>query len=82
MAKTKVTRAGSGRTKGSFSFVKIPLKDLVAKFADQTTPITVGRKFAQQMGFTNITSAPANEIAGSIVGQTPATKVGAQVTEL
>lgn len=82
MKSTKVTRPGSGRTKGSFSFVKLPLSALTAKFADPATEITVGRKFAEAMGFKDLTSAPASQIAGSIEGKTDATKVGATVTEL
>ena len=49
--KPKMRRPGSGRTKGSFSFVRIPLSELNKKFADQTTPITVSRMWAQQCGF-------------------------------
>lgn len=79
---SKVKRPGSGRTKGSFSFVKIPLSALKAKFADDTTEITVGRKFAEQMGFKDLASAPANQIADSIQGKTEATKVGVLTQEL
>ena len=78
----KIKRTGSGRTKGSFSFVKITLAELNAKFADQTTPIVVGRKFAEGVGFAGLTAAPANQTMDSIQGQTPATKVGAKVTDL
>lgn len=79
----KVTRKGSGRTKGSFSFVKVSLEDLQSKVADTKTPmIVISRKWAEQVGFTNIKSAPAVDIAGSIEGQTPATKIAAKVQEL
>lgn len=78
----KITRKGSGRTKGSFSFVKVPLKDLTGKFNDATTPILVSRKWAEQVGFVGLTSAPAANVYNSIQGQTPATKVAATVTSL
>lgn len=79
---TKVTRKGSGRTKGSFSFVKITLADLNAKFADQTTPVVVGRKWAESCGFTGLVANPANATLQSIQGQTPETRVAAVVSDL
>lgn len=82
MANTKITRKGSGRTKGSFSFVKITLADLKAKFADDTTPIVVSRKWAEACSFTNLVANPANTTLDSIQGQTPATHVAATVTDL
>lgn len=81
-AKPKVTRPGSGRTAGSFSFVKIPLKDLRAKFADETTMIVVGRKWAESVGFEGLTAAPAKNITESIQGQTPESKVQAKIVDL
>lgn len=78
----KITRKGSGRTKGSFSFVKISLADLNAKFSDPSQPITVGRKFAEACGFAGLSSGPANAINDSIQGQTPATRVGVVVSDL
>ena len=82
MPNAKTTRKGSGRTKGSFSFVKITLADLNAKFADTTTPVVVGRKWAESCGFTGLVSNPANSTLESIQGQTPATHVAATVTDL
>jgi len=82
MTNTKVTRKGSGRTKGSFSFVKITLADLNAKFADTTTPIVASRKWAESCGFTGLIANPANATLDSIQGQTPATHVTATVTNL
>ena len=72
----RVTRKGAGRTVGSFSFVKVPLSDLVAKFADQTTQIVVGRKFAEAIGL-QVTSAPANEINAAIQAQAAPVEVKA-----
>jgi hypothetical protein len=81
--KPKVRRPGSGRTKGSFSFVKVSLKDLQSKIADQDSAIIIiSRKWAEQVGFTNIHSAPVTDITGSIEGQTPNTKIAAKVQEL
>lgn len=82
MSNTRTTRKGSGRTKGSFSFVKIPLADLNAKFADMTTPVVVSRKWAESCGFTGLIANPANATLDSIAGQTPATHVTATVTNL
>lgn len=78
----KVTRKGSGRTPGSFSFVKITLADLNAKFADQSTPIVVGRKFAETAGFTGLVANPAKSMYDSIQGLTPATTVASTVIDL
>jgi hypothetical protein len=79
---SKVKRPGSGRTKGSFSFVAIPLSDLMAKFADTTTPIVVSRKFAETVGFTGLVSKPADSTLGSIEGKTPNSAVTAKVHDL
>jgi len=76
------TKKGSGRTKGSFSFVKIPLKDLMAKFADPNTQVVVGRKWAEACGFDGLVSNPATTTMASIEGVTPATHVNVVVSEL
>lgn len=80
-ANTRATRKGSGRTKGSFSFVKITLADLAGKFADTTTPIMVSRKWAEQVGFTGLTANPANTTLDSIQGSVPTPKVQATVVD-
>lgn len=72
---------GSGRTAGSFSFVTVTLKDLNAKFADQTQPIVISRKFAQNVGFENLNSFPVQTITGKIEGLTPDTKIAAEVID-
>ncbi len=72
--KTKVKRPGAGRVKGSYSFVMIPLADLNAKIADQTTQIKISRLWAQTLGF-QVVSAPANELTKSIEGKLPGTGV-------
>jgi len=82
MANKNTTRKGSGRTKGAFSFVLIPLKDIKGKFADDSTPIKVSRLWAQECGFTGLTTAAANELTQQTLGQTPTTKVGVKETEL
>lgn len=79
---SKIKRPGSGRTKGSFSFVSIPLSDLIAKFADTKTPIVVSRKFAETVGFTGIVAKPAGSTLESIEGKTPTSAVTAQVHNL
>ena len=78
----KVTRKGSGRTKGSFSFVKVTLAELNAKFADPNQPVVIGRKWAEEVGFNGLTAAPANQTMDSIQGQTPKTAVTATVNLL
>ena len=61
MKNTKsTTRNGSGRTKGSFSFVKIPLIELVSKFNGSPTDIVVRRKWAEANGFVGLTAAPVD----------------------
>lgn len=82
MTKHKITRKGSGRTKGSFSFVKISLSDLNAKFADKNTPVLVGRKWAEQVGFQGISSAPAVKLVEQIQGSIPEVKASITVTDL
>ena len=77
-----VTRKGSGRTKGSFSFTKITLADLNSKFADKTTPIVLSRKWAEQLGFTGLNSISAINTMESIQGVTPATAVAVTATDL
>jgi hypothetical protein len=79
---TGVKRKGSGRTKGSFSFVKITVNDLLAKFADHTTPVVVSRKWAESCGFQGLISNPANATLDSIQGETPATRVAAVAVDL
>jgi hypothetical protein len=76
------TRKGSGRTKGSYSFVKIPLSTINAKFADPNQPIVVGRKWAEECGFDGLVSKPANSTLDSIQGQTPATHVATTIVDL
>ena len=82
MKNTKTKKQGSGRTKGSFSFVKISLDDLNAKFKDTTTPIVVSRKYAEQVGFTNLTSTSAKGTFESIQGTEASQTVAAVVTDL
>lgn len=79
---TVSTRKGSGRTKGSYSFVKLTVQQLLDKFADKTTPVVVGRKWAESCGFTGLVANPANATLDSIQGQTPATHVATSVTDL
>jgi hypothetical protein len=73
---------GSGRRAGSFSFVTLPLESILGKFADKTTPVIVSRKWAESLGFTDLVAKPADATTDSILGQTPATKIGVVVTEI
>lgn len=51
MSNKKVTRVGSGRTKGSVSFVTVELGELCAKIADPKTRIKVSRLQMEALGF-------------------------------
>lgn len=65
MSKTKITRKGSGRTKGSYSFVTVTLAELNAKFAPDTK-IVIGRKWGEVVGFKGLTqSAPLKPLAAT-----------------
>jgi hypothetical protein len=75
----KIKRPGSGRTKGSFSFVTVTMKDLNTKFADPEMPVIISRKWAEQVGFKDIVSKPATDTIHSIEGKTPETKVPAKI---
>lgn len=77
----KVKRPGAGRTKGSYSFVKIPIASLLAKFADQSTPVVVSRKWAEACGFEGYAANPMKDTMVSIEGKTPETKVNVAVEE-
>jgi hypothetical protein len=79
----KVKRPGSGRTKGSFSFVNISLGDLRKHLNDaDAVPIRVSRKWAEQAGFKELTSAPVKDLTGAIEGKTPETQAAVKVTDL
>lgn len=72
----KTSRPGSGRTKGSFSFATLTLAQLNGKFSDPNMPIQVGRKWAENTGFTGLVLAPAKKlvaVAQPPVAQTVAT---------
>ena len=70
MKHTKVRRVGSGRTKGSFSFVPVTLAALNAKFADKETKVLMSRKQAQMFGFENLVTGTVGQLTESIAGQT------------
>ena len=82
MNMSKIKRPGSGRTKGSFSFVKVSLQALNDKFADKSTSIVVSRKFAETVGFTGLIANPANHTLESIAGAVPDNTVAVKVTNL
>ena len=75
-------KIGSGRTKGSFSFVPVTLAALKAKFADDTTKILMSRKQAQMFGFENLVTGTVGELTESIAGQTEQTAPKVHVVEL
>lgn len=62
--KTRITRVGSGRTKGSFSFVRVPLQSL-RKHLGKNASVMVSRKWANGVGIKR-KSALANELYGNV----------------
>lgn len=76
------SKPGSGRTKGSFSFVTVTLAELKAKFNDEQMPIVISRKWAEQVGFKGLVANAANKTMDTIQGKTPETVVDAKVTLL
>lgn len=81
-AKKKQRRPGSGRTKGSFSFVLIKMEDLSKKFSDPNQPIQVGRKWAEMQGFPVAMTNDAKHLYGAIEGTTEVSKIKAKIEEL
>ena len=81
-ARKKTKRPGSGRTKGSFSFVALTLGQIKAKFADDNQVIVIGRKWAEQCGFNIPTTTSATDILGHIQGQTPESRAAVTVSRL
>jgi hypothetical protein len=81
-SRQKVKRPGSGRTKGSFSFVTVTLAELNEKFKDPTQKIVIGRKWAQQCSFDVKFTTPAGNILGKIEGETPASQAAVTVRNL
>ena len=51
MKQKKARKVGSGRKKGSYSFLQVPLSELNATLKDTAT-VLVSRKWAEQIGFT------------------------------
>lgn len=79
--KPKVRRPGSGRTTGSYSFVSVTLEDLNNKFADKSTPIVIGRKWAEMVSIKGKPAAPAGKIMDKIEGTTEETKPQVKVRD-
>ena len=79
--KTKIKRPGSGRTKGSFSFVSLTLAQLNSTLTDPNTPVIVSRKFAEGAGFKNLTAKSASDTLGAVVGTNPASAVAVKVSD-
>ncbi len=78
----KKRKVGSGRTKGSYSFVLITMADLQKKFADPSQPVQVGRKWAEMQGFVAPKMSDAKHLFDAIQGTTETTRIKARVEEL
>ena len=68
----KPRAVGSGRTKGSNSFMMVPLKDLVGKFADMNQQIPIYAKFGKSLF--NAPVRPASAAQGIIPTEEPILK--------
>lgn len=71
MSTRKIRRPGAGRTKGSFSFVKIKVKEINAKFF-ATMPdleLLVSRKQMEGFGFNDLVTDKVGDLKESIAGQ-------------
>jgi len=66
----KVTRKGAGRTKGSFSFVKIKGKDLLPIItAMPNMELLIYRKQMEGLGIKGLVTGRASELTESVAGQ-------------
>jgi hypothetical protein len=71
-------RAGSGRQKGSFSFINVTLQELINKFNDGSQTIPISRKFAELINITGeckSAKALTNKIEGTSIDPLPAVKI-------
>jgi hypothetical protein len=81
MNNTPIQRIGSGRTKGSFSFVKISLADLAKKFADVNVQIPVRRKWAQEIGFDGLVTSASSEMIAPVTVKNENHRLAVVVTD-
>ena len=72
---TKVKRPGAGRTKGSFSFVRISAKRMLEINPNQDFEWLVSRKQAESLGVSNLTTGTVGELKESIAGTSEETAV-------
>lgn len=78
----KITRKGAGRTKGSFSFVSITMKELNLQIPNEDETVIVSRKFAESRGIRGLPSEPAGIMSGRLAGKAPGTEVKVKAIEL
>ena len=79
---TQITRKGSGRTKGSFSFAPITLEQLNKHFADKQVKVVCSRKFLEAAGFTGLQSGAATTLTATIEAATPSAVATVQTEDL
>jgi hypothetical protein len=60
-AKTKSFASRLWHKERSYSFVTVPISEILNKFADHSTLGIVSRKWAEQVGFRNSKSKPAGQ---------------------
>jgi hypothetical protein len=75
-------KSGSGRKAGATSFVELSLAELNAKFADISTPIVVGRMWAQTVGFRDMVTRSAKDMTTNATSQTGEHAADVTVREL
>lgn len=77
-----ITRKGAGRTKGSFSFVKATMAQLMALNPNPNYQWLLSRTQVQALGGTGFTTDRVSDLKESIAGQSEETKVEVKATEL
>lgn len=78
----KVTRPGSGRTKGSFSFVAVSVSQLTAANPNPDFKWLVSRKQAEALGMTGLQTDKIGDLKESLAGTSEETKAKVVATEL
>lgn len=82
MSNKKVRRPGAGRTKGSFSFVKMKVSDVIARFSNMPDlELMLSRKQMEGFGFSNLVTDKASDLTDSIAGQSVETAPVVKVEE-
>lgn len=79
--KKKVTRAGAGRTKGSFSFVAATTTQMLAANPNPEFKWLLSRKQAEALGMTGLTTDKICDLKESLAGLSEETKIQVKTEE-